>query len=62
MLPRVQVNIFKPGKGTITIWENAAGKRGAMLYSLGSIPLTPGPLLATIKVAQSQAPKVHPLL
>ena len=52
------VNIFKPGKGTITIWENSGGKRGAKLYSLGNIPLTPGPLLATIKVAQSQAPKV----
>ena len=52
------VNVFKPGTGDITIWENTGGKRGAKLYSLSDIPLTPGPLLATIKVAQSQAPKV----
>jgi len=49
------VNVFKPGTGTITIWENAAGKRGAQLYKLAKIPLTPGPLVVVIKVAQSQA-------
>ena len=53
------VNIFKPGTGTITIWENKAGKRvNPPLYSVDKIPLTPGPLVAVIKVAQSQAPKV----
>ena len=49
------VNIFKPGTGTITIWENENGKRGAQLYKLSKIPLTPGPLVVVIKVAQSQA-------
>ena len=49
------VNVFKPGKGTITIWENTGGTRGAQLYQLKGIPLTPGPLVVVIKVAQSQA-------
>ena len=49
------VNVFKPGTGTITIWENTGGKRGAQLYKLSKIPLTPGPLVVVIKVAQSQA-------
>jgi hypothetical protein len=39
------VNVFKPGKGTITIWENTGGTRGAQLYQLKGIPLTPGPLV-----------------
>ena len=41
--------------GTITIWENIDGKRGDQLYKLSKIPLTPGPLVVVIKVAQSQA-------
>jgi hypothetical protein len=45
------VNVFKPGSGTITIWENVGGVRGAQIYSLPKIPLTPGPLLVVIKVA-----------
>lgn len=49
------VNVFKPGTGTITIWENVNGKRGDQLYKLSKIPLTPGPLVVVIKVAQSQA-------
>ena len=36
------VNVFKPGKGTITIWENTGGSRGKQLYQLKGIPLTPG--------------------
>ena len=35
------VNIFKPGKGTITLWENIAGTRGKQLFKLSGIPLTP---------------------
>jgi hypothetical protein len=35
------VNIFKPGKGTITLWENIAGTRGKQLLKLSGIPLTP---------------------
>jgi hypothetical protein len=35
------VNIFKPGKGTITIWENIGGARGKQLFTLSGIPLTP---------------------
>jgi hypothetical protein len=27
------VNVFKPGTGTITVWENQGGKRGAQLYN-----------------------------
>ena len=49
------VNVFKPGTGTITIWENTGGKRGAQLYKVDKIPLTPGPLMVVIKVAQAQA-------
>lgn len=49
------VNVFKPGKGTITICENVGGARSAQpLYTLHGIPLTPGPLLIAIKVASSQ--------
>eukprot|EP01048_Picozoa_sp_COSAG05_P000124 COSAG05_NODE_3_length_51333_cov_129.132080_24_plen_626_part_00 len=48
------VNVFKPGTGTITIWENVGGKRGAQVYQLEHIPLTPGPLVVVIKVAASQ--------
>ena len=47
------VNVFKPGTGTITIWENVGGARGAKIYTLKGIPLTPGPLVAVIKVAAS---------
>ena len=47
------VNVFKPGTGTITIWENTGGVRGAQIYTLKGIPLTPGPLVAVIKVAAS---------
>ena len=36
------VNVFKPGKGTITIYENSGGTRGKSLYQLKGIPLTPG--------------------
>ena len=36
------VNVFKPGKGTITIYENTGGTRGKSLYQLKGIPLTPG--------------------
>ena len=48
------MNVFKPGSGTITIYENDEGKRGAQLYSLKGIPLTPGPLVVVIKVPSSQ--------
>lgn len=41
------------GTGTITVWENDGGSRGAQLYSLKGIPLTPGPLVVVIKVASS---------
>ena len=47
--------MFKPGTGTITIWENTGGTRGAVLYTKKEIPLTPGPLMVVIKVASSQA-------
>eukprot|EP01049_Picozoa_sp_SAG25_P000645 SAG25_NODE_23_length_22180_cov_132.152892_10_plen_61_part_00 len=43
------VNVFKPGKGTITVWENKAGKRGDQIYTKTGIPLTPGPLV-TVRV------------
>jgi hypothetical protein len=46
--------VFKPGTGTITIWENTGGTRGAVLYQKKGIPLTPGPLMVVIKVASSQ--------
>jgi hypothetical protein len=48
------VNVFKPGTGTITVWENTGGTRGAVLYQKKGIPLTPGPLVVVIKVAASQ--------
>jgi hypothetical protein len=49
------VNVFKPGSGTITVWENVGGTRGAQpIYRLEHIPLTPGPLVVVIKVAASQ--------
>jgi hypothetical protein len=34
-------NVFKPGTGTITIWENVGGQRGAQIFQLKGIPLTP---------------------
>ena len=43
------VNVFKPGTGTITVWENTGGTRGAVLYQKKGIPLTPGPLMVVIK-------------
>ena len=39
------VNVFKPGKGTITIWENVGGTRGQQIYQLKGIPLTPGAIV-----------------
>ena len=48
------VNVFKPGSGDITIWENLAGTRGGVLYQMKGIPLTPGPLVVALKVASSQ--------
>eukprot|EP01050_Picozoa_sp_SAG11_P031746 SAG11_NODE_10000_length_863_cov_1.535340_2_plen_192_part_00 len=50
---RPQVNVFKPGTGTITVFENVGGTRGEQVYQLKGIPLTPGPLVAVIKVAAS---------
>ena len=48
--------MFKPGTGTITVWENVGGTRGAEpVYKVDKIPLTPGPLVVVIKVAQDQA-------
>jgi hypothetical protein len=52
------VNVFKPGTGTITVWENTGGTRGAVLYQKKGIPLTPGPLVVVIKVASSQVSNV----
>lgn len=52
------VNVFKPGTGTITVFENIGGKRGPQLYQLEHIPLTPGPLLVVLKVAASQVQNV----
>jgi hypothetical protein len=49
-----RVNRFKPGVGVIKIWENVNGARGAMLYTVEHIPLTPGPLVVVIKVPSSQ--------
>jgi hypothetical protein len=48
------VNVFKPGSGTIKVWENTGGTRGPLLYTLPGIPLTPGPLMVVLKVASSQ--------
>ena len=36
------MNVFKPGTGTITVYENVGGKRGAQIYTQSKIPLTPG--------------------
>lgn len=47
------VNTFKPGKGTITAWENVGGNRGKQIYQVKGIPLTPGPLVVVLKVASS---------
>ena len=47
------MNVFKEGKGTITIWENTGGTRGAQIFQLKGIPLTPGPLVVVVKVASS---------
>ena len=49
-----RVNRFKPGVGAISIWENTDGARGALLYTVDHIPLTPGPLVVVIKVPSSQ--------
>lgn len=49
----LRVNLFKPGTGTITVYENTGGTRGGQLYQLKGIPLTPGPLVVVIKVAAS---------
>ena len=46
------------GSGTITVWENVGGKRGAQVCKLPGIPLTPGPLLVVVKVAASQVKNV----
>ena len=54
------VNVFRAGTGTITLWENTGGKRGKQLFRLPKIPLTPGPLVAIVKVAQSQPKPVWP--
>ena len=50
------VNVFEPGVGSITFWENVNGVTGKMLYHLEHIPLTPGPLVVALKVAQDQDP------
>jgi hypothetical protein len=50
------VSVFKPGSGSITIWENLNGVRGRRLYQLEHIPLTPGPLVVALKIAQDQDP------
>lgn len=50
------VNVFRPGTGTITIWENNNGVTGRQLFQLEHIPLTPGPLVVALKVAQDQDP------
>ena len=47
------MNVFKPGKGTVNVWENIGGVRGPQLYQLKGIPLTPGPLVVVVKVAAS---------
>ena len=56
---RRRVNLFKPGTGTITVYENTGGSRGAQMYQLKGIPLTPGPLVVVIKVAASVAAKLY---
>ena len=43
------------GVGTISIFENVNGQRGPQLFTK-RIPLTPGPLVVTIKVASDQDP------
>ena len=48
------VNVFKPGTGTVRVYENTGGSRGALLYTKMGVPLTPGPLVVVIKVAASQ--------
>jgi hypothetical protein len=50
------VNVFQPGTGTITIYENDGGTRGKQLYQIDKIPLTPGPLVVALKVANDQDP------
>ena len=52
------VNVFEPGAGSITIWENTGGATGKMLYHLDHIPLTPGPLVVALKVAGDQDPTI----
>ena len=35
------MNVFKAGRGTVTVWESSGGQKGAQLYKLSGIPLTP---------------------
>ena len=44
----------RPGTGTITVWENVGGSRSEPVLQLTGIPLTPGPLVVVLKVANSQ--------
>lgn len=47
------INVFAVGKGTITVFESVAGKRGRQVFQLKGFPLTPGPLVVVLKVASS---------
>ena len=50
------VNIFKPGTGSITVYENKDGTRGPQLYTLKGIPPTPGPLVVVINTPDASNP------
>ena len=50
------VNVFKSGSGTLTLFENIGGQRGARILYTKEIPLTPGPLVVAVKVALNQDP------
>jgi hypothetical protein len=50
------INVFVPGSGSITIWENVNGVRGQQVFEDDGIHLTPGPLVVAVKVAQDQNP------
>ena len=50
------VNVFKSGSGTLTLFENVGGQRGARTLYSKEIPLTPGPLVVAVKVALNQDP------
>eukprot|EP01050_Picozoa_sp_SAG11_P057097 SAG11_NODE_35770_length_265_cov_0.614458_1_plen_65_part_10 len=39
----------------MTVWAVQDGTKGAKLYQLGGVPLTPGPSVLVLKVAQDQA-------